>query len=136
MTERIKEPSVVRTRQLQGAGWLRRIQAQAEDAATVALCAPSNNPIFVGPDDKHPYGSVLSNGGFNSAVVAPSLDALARSWAGRTTCLPGTRRCMLGAPSTTTWLASLSWRRTQWRARTTVGLGSVVPLQEADPSGR
>lgn len=62
-------------------GWLRRVQAQAEDAASVALCASSNNPAFVGPDDKNPYGSVLSNGGFNSALVAPTLDALTRSWA-------------------------------------------------------
>jgi histidine ammonia-lyase len=62
-------------------GWLRRVQAQAEDAASVALCASSNNPAFMGPDDKNPYGSVLSNGGFNSAVVAPTLDALTRSWA-------------------------------------------------------
>jgi histidine ammonia-lyase len=62
-------------------GWLRRVQAHAEDAASVALCASSNNPIFVGPDDKNPYGSVLSNGGFNSALVAPTLDALTRSWA-------------------------------------------------------
>jgi histidine ammonia-lyase len=63
------------------AGWLRRVQAQAEDAASVALCASSNNPAFVGPDDKNPYGTVLSNGGFNSALVAPTLDALTRSWA-------------------------------------------------------
>jgi histidine ammonia-lyase len=62
-------------------GWLRRVQAQAEDAASVALRASSNNPAFVGPDDNNPYGSVLSNGGFNSALVAPTLDALTRSWA-------------------------------------------------------
>ncbi|MDR0346644.1 MAG: aromatic amino acid ammonia-lyase, partial [Nocardiopsaceae bacterium] len=63
------------------AGWLRRVQAQAEDAASVALRASSNNPVFVGPDDDHPHGCVLSNGGFNSALVSPTLDALARSWA-------------------------------------------------------
>lgn len=63
------------------AGWLRRVQAQAEDAVSVALCASSNNPAFVGPDDENPYGCVLSNGGFNSALVAPTLDALTRSWA-------------------------------------------------------
>ncbi|MBO0785142.1 MAG: aromatic amino acid lyase [Actinobacteria bacterium] len=63
------------------AGWLRRVQAQAEDAASVALRASSNNPAFVGPDGDHPYGAVLSNGGFNSALVSPTLDALARSWA-------------------------------------------------------
>jgi histidine ammonia-lyase len=62
-------------------GWLRRAQAQAEDAASVALRASSDNPAFVGPDDGHPYGSVLSNGGFNSALAAPTLDALTRSWA-------------------------------------------------------
>jgi len=62
-------------------GWLRRAQAQAEDAASVALRASSDNPAFVGPDDDHPYGSVLSNGGFNSALAAPTLDALTRSWA-------------------------------------------------------
>jgi len=62
-------------------GWLRRAQVQAEDAASVALRASSNNPAFVGPDDNHPYGSVLSNGGFNSALAAPTLDALTRSWA-------------------------------------------------------
>jgi histidine ammonia-lyase len=63
------------------AGWLRRAQAQAEEAAAVALCASSNNPAFIGPDDDHPYGLVLSNGGFNSALVSPTLDALTRSWA-------------------------------------------------------
>ncbi|MEN0137119.1 MAG: aromatic amino acid lyase [Rhodococcus sp. (in: high G+C Gram-positive bacteria)] len=62
-------------------GWVRRAQAGAEECAQIALSASSNNPIFVGPSTRPPFGAILSNGGYHNPLVAPSLDSLARAWA-------------------------------------------------------
>jgi histidine ammonia-lyase len=62
-------------------GWLRRAQAHAEECARTALTASSNNPVFVGPQVRPPLGDLIANGGYHNPMAAPSLDALARSWA-------------------------------------------------------
>jgi histidine ammonia-lyase len=62
-------------------GGVLRTLAHARDAAGTALRAASNNPVFVGPDLAPPLGAVLSNGGYHSPLVAPTLDALAHGWA-------------------------------------------------------
>ncbi|WP_124568315.1 aromatic amino acid lyase [Rhodococcus sp. KBW08] len=62
-------------------GWSRRTLAAAEECAEIALAASSNNPVFVGPGTVPPLGAILSNGGYHNALVAPTLDSLARSWA-------------------------------------------------------
>ncbi len=61
-------------------GTLRTLH-HAREAATIALRAASNNPVYVGPDLRPPLGAVLSNGGYHDPLVAPTLDALAHAWA-------------------------------------------------------
>lgn len=65
-------------------GALRRSHAEAERAALIGLRASSNNPAFLGPDQRPPYGAVLSNGGYHNSLASPTLDNLARSWADTT----------------------------------------------------
>jgi histidine ammonia-lyase len=62
-------------------GWLRRLQAQGEECATISLRAPTGNPTFVFPEDSPPHGAVLSNGGYHNPLAAPMLNAFARAWA-------------------------------------------------------
>lgn len=65
-------------------GALRRSHAEAERAALIGLQASSNNPAFLGPEQRPPYGAVLSNGGYHSSLASPTMDSLARSWADTT----------------------------------------------------
>ena len=62
-------------------GWLHRTQKSVEECALISLQASSNNPVFCPPSPEHPDGAMLSNGGYHNPMVAPSLDALSRSWA-------------------------------------------------------
>lgn len=62
-------------------GQLRRAVARAEEVAALSLRAVSDNPVYVPPDERHPLGRVLSNGGYHNALAAPALDELAGSWA-------------------------------------------------------
>jgi len=62
-------------------GRLRRALAQAEAAATTSLQAVTDNPVYVPPDDGHPDGRVLSNGGYHNALAWPAMDELAAAWA-------------------------------------------------------
>jgi len=58
-----------------------RAAADAERAAAVALASVTDNPVYLAPDDAHPFGRALSNGGFQNAQAAPALDGLAGAWA-------------------------------------------------------
>ena len=58
-----------------------RTLAAAERAATVSLAAVSDNPVYLPPDDAHPYGRCISTGGYHNAMAAPALDDLAATWA-------------------------------------------------------
>lgn len=62
-------------------GQAHRALAEAERAATVSLASVTDNPVFVAPDDSHPLGRVLSNGGYQNAQAYPALDGLAACWA-------------------------------------------------------
>jgi len=62
-------------------GQAQRAQAQAEEVAAIGLRAVSDNPIYLPPDDAHPRGRVLSNGGYHNAKAYPAIDALGASWA-------------------------------------------------------
>ena len=62
-------------------GQARHALAEAERTAAVALASVTDNPVFVPPDDDHPLGQALSNGGFQNAQAAPALDGLAGVWA-------------------------------------------------------
>ena len=58
-----------------------RAVAEAERAATTSLASVTDNPVFVPPDEAHPLGQVLSNGGYQNAQAYPALDGLAAVWA-------------------------------------------------------
>lgn len=58
-----------------------RATSQAHDVASTSLRAVTDNPVFVPPDDDHPAGRVLSNGGYHNAAAYPALDNLAAAWA-------------------------------------------------------
>jgi|AntDeeMinimDraft_5_1070356.scaffolds.fasta_scaffold00251_8 histidine ammonia-lyase len=62
-------------------GRLRRALAQAEAAAATSLQAVTDNPVYVPPDDEHPDGRVLSNGGYHNTSAWPAMDELAATWA-------------------------------------------------------
>jgi histidine ammonia-lyase len=62
-------------------GHAHRALAGAERAAAISLRAASDNPVYVPPDEDHPYGRCLSTGGYHNAMVSPALDELAAIWA-------------------------------------------------------
>ncbi len=62
-------------------GHAHRAVAAAERAAKVSLSCISDNPVYLGPDEAHPYGRCISTGGYHNAMVAPALDDLAGIWA-------------------------------------------------------
>lgn len=72
-------------------GQYRRAIAAAEEAAARALAAVTDNPVFLPPDDAHPRGRVLSNGGYHNAEAYPALDNLAAAAADL--CLIADRHC-------------------------------------------
>lgn len=62
-------------------GQVHRALAAAERAATVSLRSASDNPVYIEPDGKHPFGRCISTGGYHNAMAAPALDDLAAIWA-------------------------------------------------------
>ena len=62
-------------------GEARRALATAEGAATAALAAVTDNPVYMPPDAHHPHGRVLASGGFHDATAPATLDALAAAQA-------------------------------------------------------
>ena len=62
-------------------GHAHRAVAAAEHAAKVSLSSISDNPVYLGPDEAHPYGRCISTGGYHNAMAAPALDDLAGIWA-------------------------------------------------------
>jgi histidine ammonia-lyase len=62
-------------------GYAHRALASAERAATVSLQSVSDNPVYLPPDQLHPFGRCTSTGGFHNAMAAPALDDLAAIWA-------------------------------------------------------
>jgi histidine ammonia-lyase len=62
-------------------GQSRRVQAEADAAAGVALRSVTDNPVFLPPDGARPLGAVLSTGGYHNARAAAAIDALGIAWA-------------------------------------------------------
>ncbi len=58
-----------------------RATTGAENAADLSLRSVSDNPVYIPPDDRHPWGRCLSTGGYHNAMAAPVLDDLAAIWA-------------------------------------------------------
>jgi histidine ammonia-lyase len=62
-------------------GHAHRAVSAAERGATISLSSISDNPVYLPPDPKHPYGRCISTGGYHNAVAAPALDDMAGIWA-------------------------------------------------------
>lgn len=62
-------------------GQAHRALSTAERAATVSLASISDNPVYIPPDDVHPFGRCISTGGYHNAMATPALDDLAAIWA-------------------------------------------------------
>lgn len=62
-------------------GHAHRAVGSAEHAATISLRSASDNPVYIPPDDQHPFGRCISTGGYHNAMAAPALDDLAGIWA-------------------------------------------------------
>jgi histidine ammonia-lyase len=62
-------------------GQAQRAVWAVDHAATTSLGAVTENPVYVPGDEHHPYGRVLSNGGFHNGAATPALDWLTASWA-------------------------------------------------------
>lgn len=62
-------------------GQCARACAQLGDAATTALKAVTDNPVYIDPAKSPPHGRVLSNGGYHNAAVPPALDNVAAAFA-------------------------------------------------------
>jgi histidine ammonia-lyase len=62
-------------------GHAHRALVAAEHAANVSLASISDNPVYIPPDEVHPYGRCISTGGYHNAMAAPALDDLAAIWA-------------------------------------------------------
>jgi histidine ammonia-lyase len=58
----------------------RAVQAVAHAAAT-ALGSVTENPVYLPASEGHPFGRVLSTGGFHNGAAAPAMNWLTASWA-------------------------------------------------------
>ena len=58
----------------------RAVQAVAHAAAT-ALGSVTENPVYLPASQGHPFGRVLSAGGFHNGAAAPAINWLTASWA-------------------------------------------------------
>jgi histidine ammonia-lyase len=58
-----------------------RATGSLRDAAAEALKSITDSPVYLPPDDRHPKGRVLSNGGFHNGTTYPAIDGLAQAWA-------------------------------------------------------
>ena len=58
-----------------------RSVATAENVATVSLCAVTDNPVYLPPDEHSPDGRVLSTGGYHNAAAPAAMHQLTVCWA-------------------------------------------------------
>ena len=62
-------------------GQAHRAVAAAERSAEISLRSVSDNPVYIPPDDQHPFGQAFSTGGYHNGMAYPALDNLAAAWA-------------------------------------------------------
>jgi histidine ammonia-lyase len=62
-------------------GEARRAVAVVEKAARVSLRSVSDNPVYVPPDARHPFGRAFSTGGYHNGMATPALNGLSAAWA-------------------------------------------------------
>ena len=52
-------------------GHAHRAVSAAERAARISLASISDNPVYLPPDARHPFGRCISTGGYHNAMAAP-----------------------------------------------------------------
>jgi histidine ammonia-lyase len=57
-----------------------RAVSLVEKAAAASLRAVSDNPVYVLPDEEHPYGRAFSTGGYHNGMAYPAMHLLALAW--------------------------------------------------------
>jgi histidine ammonia-lyase len=62
-------------------GQAHRAVGAVEHAAAVSLRSVTDNPVYVLPDELHPYGRAISTGGYHNAIAYPAISSLAAAWA-------------------------------------------------------
>ena len=62
-------------------GQLRTALTQLEQCSAIALQSVTDNPAYIPPDQKHPLGQVLSNGGYHNANACPLMDQISGCYA-------------------------------------------------------
>lgn len=72
-------------------GQAHRATMAAEQSAAISLASVSDNPVFIPPDEVHPFGRCISTGGYHNGLAAPAMDDLSAIWADL--CLLADRHC-------------------------------------------
>lgn len=62
-------------------GQAHRAVSTLQEVAATALVSVTDNPVYVTPDDEHPFGRAFSTGGYHNASAYPAIDGVAGSWA-------------------------------------------------------
>jgi histidine ammonia-lyase len=62
-------------------GQAHRAVSAIEHAATVSLRSVTDNPVYLPPDEHHPFGRAISTGGYHNGIAYPAISALAAAWA-------------------------------------------------------
>src|SRR5581483_10694474 len=57
-----------------------RAVAAIEHAARVSLSSVTDNPVYLFPDDEHPYGRAFSTGGYHNGMAYPAMHMLELAW--------------------------------------------------------
>ncbi|MEZ0074186.1 aromatic amino acid lyase [Planotetraspora sp. GP83] len=58
----------------------RRAVANLQEIAELCMHERGSNPSYLPPSPRHPFGRVISHGGYHNALVAPALDEMATAW--------------------------------------------------------
>jgi histidine ammonia-lyase len=90
-------------------GQIRRVQAEAEAAATVSLRSVTDNPVYILPDAERPLGTVVSTGGYHNARSPAAMDALGAAWADLCQLAQRLTDKLLQHPATAPLLARDEW---------------------------
>lgn len=62
-------------------GQAHRAVSGAEEIAEQSLGAVSDNPVLLPPDEEHPFGDVVSTGGYHNAQSPAAMDAITAAYA-------------------------------------------------------
>ncbi len=62
-------------------GQAHRAVATLEEVSSTALASVTDNPVYVTPDEEHPFGRAFSTGGYHNASAYPAIDGVAGAWA-------------------------------------------------------